>query len=56
MKRRKKLLFDGELLTLSGLPATSAALEAMVCFSSSDFTGPFKVTWPFTVMILTLWA
>src|SRR6202021_3669760 len=37
-------------------PATSVASASTDCFSSSDRTGPFSVTWPFCVMILTLWA
>src|SRR5216684_7522189 len=43
------------LVTLSA-PAISAALASTAVFSSSDRTGPFSVTAPFSAMILTLWA
>src|SRR5882724_13614561 len=43
------------LVTLSA-PAISAALASTAVFSSSDLTGPFSVTAPFSAMILTLWA
>src|SRR5579863_6103174 len=47
---------DNWFTTLSGLPATSMALATIDFTSSSDLTGPFKVTVPSWLMILTLCA
>lgn len=54
----KSYLLGATCSSLSTLPAPaiSVALDSMVCFSSSDFTGPFRVTAPFCEMILTLCA
>src|SRR3984885_566139 len=41
--------------TLSA-PATVTALAMTADFSASLRTTPFKVTWPLTVTIFTLWA
>src|ERR1700753_2814679 len=54
VRRSNYCLTVSWLVTLSGLPATSAALEAIEDFSSSECTGPLSVTIPSLVMIFTL--
>jgi len=47
---------DGELIHNAAGGNNGRCTLFIFCFSSSDLTGPFKVTVPFCVMILMLCA